>query len=144
MTSLLRLFLIYLLLLGLIYMIPFPYRMTKEGFTNGGLSLSVINTDNTNDQTMYTNSDNDQTLASTSNGSLQTETTASDNDQSLTSTPTSSSRTGTAGARAACTLYPVSTTPDAEICSAGLKCVSVTCSANDFQCTPLTWNDCPR
>ena len=57
MNALLRLFFIYLVLLGLIYMIPFPYRMTKEGFTaNNDLSLSNSLSDTTikaNDQTLY-------------------------------------------------------------------------------------------
>jgi hypothetical protein len=58
MNTLLRLFLIYLVLMGLIYMIPFPYRMTKEGFTaTNDLDLSpsdsLSDTIKANDQTLY-------------------------------------------------------------------------------------------
>ena len=59
MNILLRVFLIYLVLMGLIYMIPFPYRMTKEGFNTitgmiNGLELNTLTeSTSTNDQTLF-------------------------------------------------------------------------------------------
>ena len=55
MNTLLRLFFIYLVLMGLIYMIPFPHRMTKEGFTSlHGLSLTKFDQDTeANDEALY-------------------------------------------------------------------------------------------
>lgn len=111
--------------MGLIYMIPFPYRMTKEGFsTTNDISLinSLSDTIKTNDQTLYCATTPCEAAVDSSTPAVSTPSldNSLDNDCANTPAPT----TGTAEVGNPCISSPTGCTASDQICASDLICGS--------------------